>query len=302
MKKKEPEEIRSKKIRFRIELDNAHEQIIHRIMKLWADKLNEFAKRKSTIEQKYDINLARVNNIQANLQSKISIVKNQNKELLKKQDTLINEINKAKTACENRYDNTMDIEVEAKLKVQKEQLEQRQMNTLKDLQKAQSRRDFYFSKYTEFQTKISKKRQKESELKQITQLREERKILLDELKRKIDIEQGKLTDDLALLEQYRMEILGQTKSPRKKSRHSQSIVNSWKPNPETDKSEDENIESVNLYNDSIEEESEEEEANPDAKALEQQILTLLSTGVYDETDPIIVSLRKQLVSLKNQSN
>lgn len=295
----ESSEVRLKKLRFLTEINDLHAQILHRILKSWAEKLSDFTKTRAIIEQKYDLHLARVSGIQSNVQSKLMQLKNQNKELSKKRDALLTEINKTKVKTEDRYDNTKDIEVEAMLKVQKEQLEQKLQSTTKELDKVQSRRDFYFSMYTEYQTKLSKIRQKEAESKLIAQMAEERKALLDELKRKVDIEQGKLSDDLILLEQYRNELLGRFNSPKKKGRRSQNIVNSWRKTEESEKSEDMPVNSINEYNDSFEEEEEEEDANPDAKALEQQILTLLSTGVYDETDPIIISMRNQLASLKN---
>ncbi|KAH0795664.1 hypothetical protein GPJ56_000543 [Histomonas meleagridis] len=256
------------------------------LRKSWKEHLAVFNRSKEIVNVQYDSLLARLDNIISSIEPKILI----SKQLINNHKTEIDSIHRsilrAQSVQEQQAnDENSEKETEITLKHQLEVLKQKIDNSQKEIRLNTEKSNRYKQLYLAAVGKQRNIRERKKDLNRLNEVRTDFKRYFADFLCCINDEQKNLDKDIETLRKMREDV--------------QNIKTAKENEEHIDSSDD--IGPVNVSNNTNEVvfygRNEIGGKNRKIQMLEENIQTLLSTGNYNENDPIIKNLKKKIEEL-----
>lgn len=310
-----------------LELKKAYQHISSdKVFSAWNKTKNLFESTKRETINRYEELMTKIERIKVDVAAKNRAHAIDIKRLTELRNSKRHELNQAKERQTIRQDITNEIEAEVKLKVDSEDLKQRIEGKRQQIQHVLEKQRQYFEKYHTAITKLEKRRSKIAHEKKVKKMEETRIEALELYDKKCKEEIMLLSKDLELLEKIRGDFLRRKrryKAPVKKetpqqmlNRHFNILLESNVVNhdhklltvdqdgvlllDETVDAQDKTVPCfIGEYSDTREEEDL-CDTESQIVAIQNNINLLLSTGQYQEDDPVIVNMKKKILDLNAQ--
>ena len=304
------------KVQFSQACAERHNAELDDIRRGWKQKMADFDRAKVAVDIRYESLQTRLETIATALDKKTAQEKEKIASLKASVEKLTRNIRRAKASEELRgIDESAEMQIELKLQMQTKQLRD-QLNKMKaETADVTSRGDKYKGLYLKAiarQKKINYKRETKVRL---AEAESQRKLDFDAFREMIKQEQKRLNDDVETLRRMREELMHPPPappSPKKKSPKEMYLEMLKEAGQHVD---DDDRVAVSGFQDTTHEpitfeDDEEVEEVPHRESvhdvdyeqisyLENTIRTLLATGNYSESDPLIVGLRAQITDAMN---
>ncbi|OHS94081.1 hypothetical protein TRFO_39718 [Tritrichomonas foetus] len=309
---------KEEKIRFSKMLEKKNKTLMDSIRRAWKQKLDDVERSKSTVDFQYESLQTRLENIATAVEVKTASIREENKKLKDDISNMKKSIGRAKAAIELREcDESSEIEIELRLKMQVEELRMRLQNTQNETDSLNERMQNYKSMYLKIENKKHKIQERRDNVEELKNTRLDLNDMLADFKNKIAQEQKNLDNDLRKLREMRENLIHPPppkRTPQEEYRKYLMEAGQWvdehqmsfaKTNDSVLYMNDENNSSdSNLpVNDhfSVINQKLDDATLEKIEFLENNIRTLLSTGNYKEDDPLISNIRKQINDLSGKN-
>lgn len=295
-----------------------HNAELDDIRRGWKQKMADFDRAKVAVDIRYESLQTRLESIATALDNKTAQEKEKIATLKTAIEKLTRNIRRAKASEELRgIDESAEMQIELKLQMQTNQLKEQLKKTKSETEAATERRDKYKGMYLKAVSRQKRINYKRETKVRLADAESQRKQDFELLRQMIKEEQERLNNDVETLRRMREELMNPPPpppSPKKKSPRDlylQLLKEAGQYADDDDRVaisgfQDTTHEPITFEDeDDIEEiPHKESDAGHDVDYeqityLENTIRTLLATGNYSESDPLIVGLRAQISDAMN---
>jgi hypothetical protein len=278
------------------------------IRRSWGQKMAEFSRIHDAVDVQYSMIEARLNNIIAALQTKTVSIRDRCRELQAAIDAMRRNVTRARAAIELRgTDESAEIQAELRLEMKVNELRTAVQRGQSDLVSIAGRAAKYKELYLKNVAKQRKLQNTRKASERLAEVEGERRDALALLRQRIKDEQTRVQQDINTIRKMRQDLLRQPQSPQKTVR--QQYVELLRDaghaasDDEPVPGGEDSFNSALIFEDSDDEKrftrqpAREEGGAIQIAFLENNIKTLLATGNYGESDPIIVRLKSQMADI-----